>query len=300
MNRSRRNLLIAGLFAAVFVVAAFLIIRSAFDTGGSASGETTYGEPGPTGDGGTGEPTSGDGDDGGSNPDNPDDPDNPDNPDRGGATSPIKSLQVGGATVSNEYPIENFDGRFTDGSCAVLVNLSPAIPITVVSVGVGPPALFAEDPCQPQEGLTNVTSVGTCAQGVILPARGSGRPQGCAIGVKVLVQGDNKGAVTLVTRARCTTRDVPPCTLMASRRDVRPSEDSPVRLTVTQEIGFESRRGITDETPTGTPSSEPTDEPTDSPTDEPTDPPIDETSPEETPAATGDAQEQAPVDVPSG
>lgn len=279
MNRSRKNLLIAGLVGAVFLIAAFLIIRPALQgdpgTESSSSGEATYGEPGPTG-GGAGEPTSGGGDDGGSNPDDPDD---------GGEISPIKSLQVGGATVSNEYPIENFDGGFTDGSCAVLVNLSPTIPITVVSVGVGPAPLFAEAPCQPQEGLTNVTSLGTCAPGVVLPARGPGSPRGCAIGVKVLVQGDNQGAVTLVTRARCTTRDVPPCTLMASRPDVRPGVDSPVRLTVTQRIGFQSSAGITDESPAATRSP--------GATDEPTAPPIEETSPEESPATTGDDQERS-------
>ena len=56
------------------------------------------------------------------------------------------------------------------------------------------------------------------------------------MGVKLLVTGEHGGAIIFVTRVSCTTRKVAPCTLL--RSGLNPTADSPITLTVDQQIGF--------------------------------------------------------------
>ncbi|MFI6994473.1 hypothetical protein [Nonomuraea wenchangensis] len=267
MNRTRRNALLATLLAVFFGVGAFMIIKPAFQND-SAEDPRAAEQDSPSSqfsdDPGAEPSASGKTHDGQSSP----------------ARSPVgkrpkvKSWRVAGATVTNKYPLANFNDVFTSGrSCAVLVNISETLPITVVSISVGPSGVFqrGEGCAAPDElGSTDLAGAVPCAAGVVLPPRQPSL-RGCSVSVELLVTGRHRGAVTLVTRVVCTSRTDVPCTRLPS--DLHPTADDPITLTIDDTIGFtgsDEAEPITKETPTPSPSpSSPETEPATETTDEP-------------------------------
>jgi hypothetical protein len=231
INATKRNVLLAALLAGFFAVGAFLIIRPAFQS--DPAGEDSLAEEGNSpGSQSSDDPNGGESssttENHGSSPSA--------GQNRSGRNSPVKAWRIGGATVDNQYPVENFSQGITTGrSCAVLENLSPTLPVTVVSVSVGPSGVWEAQGCVPTLSATDLTGAVPCAAGVVLPPRQPPR-RGCSVGVKLLVTGGHSGAVTLVTRVECTTRAVEPCTRLPS--NLHPTADYPIRLTVDQTIGF--------------------------------------------------------------
>jgi hypothetical protein len=315
MSGPKRNVLLAALLTVFFILGAFLIIRPAFqvapagdssstgensspgsqlsgnqDSGSSSAGEGSSPGPRSSGNQNSGNSSAGEGSSPGSQPSG--------NQNGGGSKPPVKAWRIGGATVDNQYPIENFNQGFNDGdSCAVLENLGSTLPITVVSVSVGPSSVYVATNCEPDfsSGATDLTGAVPCAPGVVLPSRQSRR--GCSVGVKLLVTGRHGGTITFVTRVSCTTRKVAPCTLL--RSDLNPTADSPITLTVDQQIGFtgsDKDNPITPETATPSPTPEAKESPiletaTPSPTPEAKESPVPQSA---TPSPTPEAK-KSPV-----
>jgi hypothetical protein len=226
MSRTLRNRLLAASLALLFVAGAFLIIRPAL-TGGSGEQSPSAGqgsEPARLGSEGPAQQESRD----------------PGSGRQGNGKPQAKSWRIGGATVDNQYPIANFGQGFTNGrSCAGLQNLSEVLPVTVVSVSVGPSGVYEAQDCNSTMALssTNLTTAVPCGPGVVLLPRP--RSQACSVGVNLLLRGSQQtydGTVTLVTRVTCTTRNDAPCTLLPS--DLTPTPAAPVTLTVDQRIPF--------------------------------------------------------------
>ncbi|GAA2402497.1 hypothetical protein [Nonomuraea africana] len=200
MSNRSRNLLIGSLFAVVLVVGLFLAIRPAFTTQ-SDSQSDSQGQPW---DGDAGQSSS------------PDDSGGGDGPGDSPSTAPPakKSTIIGGPTLGNYYPIENFGQEFPVATCAIIGAAEGSRTLIIEAITVQPAGLWKVDDCSqvPQpydDGKARTVGVAPCQVGLKIPPNTtSGLRNGCWIGVRTVGTRPAKGTLTITARWQCRSGEI--------------------------------------------------------------------------------------------
>ncbi|ROO86060.1 hypothetical protein EDD29_3621 [Actinocorallia herbida] len=153
-----------------------------------------------------------------------------------GRGSTTTSWALPGATLEDQDTVDGRSDGFngTKKACVNLKNASANLPARMKSKKVGPKSVYDEDRCDgvASGGRNGVPGLlAQCAEGVVL------RPgESCSVGVRLVAEGQPKGEIDFSTEVMCTSRKIEPCRLL--RKDLNPTEDKPLALTIDQRAEF--------------------------------------------------------------